>query len=602
MNSIPVRRAGFPANRTGIRAKCAGYRKVVMLAVAVFALLAGGVATASASNLDLVVMVDTSESMFPYFDDLMNYLVQDLLTQKLHKGDSFHLLSFSSVPETEIALDINSEDAAQRAFGRVLLLHALGRYTDLVAALQYLDKYVKELPESNPKQVMLITDGVNDPPPGGPNGTDPATVRAAIANVTESMRKSGWTFDILKVPPQPVSAEDAAKSFLTDIAQGLGVSIVPYPVSDKEHTTGRTTGFPNLTFPPSLGKVGNRFVAPFKIKNWKNEPIIITLASAQSDGVELLDKKVSVTIPALGEVPFAVALHLPLSYPKGDHNAAVQLIFNDDPRISPTAGTLTFSYTGKGGLPIPRNTLIYVLAIIIALAAIYLLIRAFLYMRKKLTEAPLTGIARGQAVAAALASGAADERSVKASSTASTRTGQRVATRVGIMASAAQRAPTPKRVSLMGTTTGAFPTQRVRPTVTSLRRALPRAEMQQASLPPLIEMRVSQQNHRIGFRNVHRLSTGASRTVGGGHSGYQIFFVAMPGSIAEIKLVDGTYVFTPLRAELFPSLSGPLQDCLGIEIPFVSPKGRELTLHFRQWVSPLDEINSLLRQARSTEG
>ena len=104
--------------------------------------------------------------MFPYFDDLINHLVQDLLTQKLHRGDSFHLLSFASVPETEIALDINSEEAAQRAFGRVLLLHALGRYTDLVAALQYLDKYVKELPESNPKQVMLITDGVNDPPPG----------------------------------------------------------------------------------------------------------------------------------------------------------------------------------------------------------------------------------------------------------------------------------------------------------------------------------------------------------------------------------------------------------------------------------------------------
>ena len=77
-------------------------------------------------------MVDTSESMFPYFDDLMNYLVQDLLADKLHRGDTFHLLSFASSPEVEIALEMNSEEAAQRAFGRILLLHALGRYTDLV--------------------------------------------------------------------------------------------------------------------------------------------------------------------------------------------------------------------------------------------------------------------------------------------------------------------------------------------------------------------------------------------------------------------------------------------------------------------------------------
>jgi hypothetical protein len=110
------------------------------------ALLTAGAQDVAAENMDLVVMVDTSESMFPFFDDLMNYLVQDLLTEKLHKGDTFHLLSFSSVPEVEISLEVNSEEAAQRAFGRILLLHALGRYTDLVSALQFLDKYVKELP------------------------------------------------------------------------------------------------------------------------------------------------------------------------------------------------------------------------------------------------------------------------------------------------------------------------------------------------------------------------------------------------------------------------------------------------------------------------
>ncbi len=66
--------------------------------------------------------------------------------------------------------------------------------------------------------------------------------------------------------------------------------------------------------------------------------------------------------------------------------------------------------------------------------------------------------------------------------------------------------------------------------------------------------------------------------------------------------MDGTYVFTPLRPEVFPGVSGPVEDCLGKDIPFVGPKGREMVLRFREWVSPLEEINRLMRQARSIDG
>jgi hypothetical protein len=123
--------------------------------------------------------------------------------------------------------------------------------------------------------------------------------------------------------------------------------------------------------------------------------------------------------------------------------------------------------------------------------------------------------------------------------------------------------------------------------------------MQQATLPPLIEMRVELQNHRVGFRNVHRIAPNASRSIGGRFSSYLVFLLPFPSAIAEIRNVAGAYVFTPLRAELFPALSGPVENCLGMEIPFLSPKGRQLRLHFRQWVSPLDEINALMRQTRS---
>ena len=96
------------------------------------------------------------------------------------------------------------------------------------------------------------------------------------------------------------------------------------------------------------------------------------------------------------------------------------------------------------------------------------------------------------------------------------------------------------------------------------------------------------------------VGTGAARSIGGRFSSFLVFLVPMPSGIAEIRNVDGRYVFTPLRAELFPGVSGPIEDCLGREIPFVNAKGRELTLHFREWISPLEEINRILRSARNT--
>jgi hypothetical protein len=36
-----------------------------------------------------------------------------------------------------------------------------------------------------------------------------------------------------------------------------------------------------------------------------------------------------------------------------------------------------------------------------------------------------------------------------------------------------------------------------------------------------------------------------------------------------------------------------------VDIPMVTAKGRNLTLRFREWISPLEEINALMRMSRS---
>ena len=156
---------------------------------------------------------------------------------------------------------------------------------------------------------------------------------------------------------------------------------------------GHDNGLPEPDLPPALGKVGNSFIAPFRVKNWKSEPIIVRLYSVQSDGTDLLDRKVvhhrrrecRSPLDVLSAFPF-----LPHGRPRRKRSA----VFDNDLRISPTtSGTLTFTYTGRGGLPLPGLTFLYVVYIIVALALLYGLVRLFLFIRKKMQEVPVTGFA-----------------------------------------------------------------------------------------------------------------------------------------------------------------------------------------------------------------
>ncbi len=556
-------------------------KKIALLVVSVAILLA---AHAEAANLDLVVMVDTSTSMFPSFDDLMKTLVQDLLTTKLHEGDSFHLLSFNSVPEEEISLPMGSQDAAEKVFGRILLLQPLGRYTDLVAALQFLYRYTRGLPETNQKSIILLTDGVHDPSPNSPNRGSPDQITMSIEEVARSIKKEGWDLHILKVPAEPVPGEEGLKSYLQTLSNALEIPVVPYNGNHRVQVTGEVTGFPSLIFPPALGKVGRRFSAPFRVKNFAKVPIIVRLVGVRSEGVELLENKVSLTVQPGREAALNVPIRLPPSLAKGDYSKSVTMVFEDDIRISPAEGTLVFFFTGGGGFSIPTFNFIYLLYFLLVAAPVFLLIRLFLFMRSKLHEAPLSGIRKT----------VSDQKESRPAHPypSLAQIADTHSPSLDIFPSAS---PNRKLIPLMEVS---FAGSRERPTVESLQKSLPEPALHPSGLPPMIEMRVSEQNSHVGFRNIHRIPQGGVRSVGGGFSSYQIFLVRVPYKIAEIRYADGKYTFIPIRANFFPALPGPISDCFGLEIPVSTPKGYFFTIRFREWISPLDEINALMRSIR----
>jgi hypothetical protein len=70
--------------------------------------------------------------------------------------------------------------------------------------------------------------------------------------------------------------------------------------------------------------------------------------------------------------------------------------------------------------------------------------------------------------------------------------------------------------------------------------------------------------------------------------------VNVPRKSAELHFDGEKLTFVPLRPELFPELQGPLEDCLGKDIPMISRSGYPLSLRFSLYERPADMINRLL--------
>jgi uncharacterized membrane protein len=551
-------------------------KKTACFAVLAFLLLFSGALYAQTANLDVVVMVDVSESMFPIFDDLVTYLLDDLVWQRLHPGDSFHLLSFASTAEVEISEPITAASNLTAIIERILLLKPLGHYTDLIAALEFLYAYVDSLPGTNDKLVLLLTDGIQDPPPGSVDRLSPRQSLLKVLDTTEKIKRKGWDVHILVMPrpgaapqgaigeagaqepvpggvqPQqgvagapgaqegaaaPAGAQAQAQEgaaaaegggserysgpvdLLEPIEDSLNAGIVTYEQVEKQDIASRLTGFPTIQFPGFLGRVSRRFKAPFAIVNSSSSVDSFKLVGITTDGSSILGRPLLVVVPPEQVVSFDVPIVLPRSVPGGRQELPIRLEFEgEDLRIAPLEGTLSFDLFVFTLPRIPADYLRYGLPALLAVAVIVVLV---LVIRRRLRDAAFARFFEG----------------------------------------------------------------------VSQRRA------GRGAVRPLI-LKVEGQNPNIGSRNIHAVPRRSSASVGGDGSTFLIYYLPVPRRIADIRNDGEHYVLIPRKLEHFVELDTPLQDCLGKEIRVLSTRGQTISLRFLEYVSPLEQINELMRSIR----
>ena len=105
-------------------------------------------------------------------------------------------------------------------------------------------------------------------------------------------------------------------------------------------------------------------------------------------------------------------------------------------------------------------------------------------------------------------------------------------------------------------------------------------------------------NHPFNFlaaaKNAQRLTRGHELTLGSGNSSFYLYFSKMlPGPIATIRFNGDRCSFIPHDFQYFPNLSAPLEDCINKKI-VISWGGETQTITFKEWLSPLEEINRIM--------
>ena len=657
-----------------------------VLAMAMPASAASAITEEGAAS-DVIVLLDVSQSVLPYFHDITDYVVSSVVKDFLRIGDSFHLLSFGEVTQVEINQKISGEEDARSILARLYLLYPLARNTDLIAACDYLYQYLADLPESRGKVVVIITDGVQNPSEKSANyGLDPAAVKTQLEAIASRIRSNGWPVYIIKVP---FSAERAAAESRTAggtaasgagaadaaavqanateataaLAEALNSTVTEYSPEDKDSVARTSLSLPAAEYPRDLGKKGLSFSFPLVIRNTGDSAINLELQHMLTDGTDILQKKSFLSLAPGKSGTMDVHVALSPDTPSGPTKLPIELYFADGLRVSPSHATLSFTLAPspfaklfRSGSTVILFVLVFLVGLGIVLAAVIFIVRkaprraaapVVAAVRESADEARERDEARKRGAAAAMATGTAARADIVAAAkagqkpaaaapaaTATTQVSSAAMAKAvqpqtapsaaasrqaaGLPAAAAPAsggaasAPALSATASSGQEKAPAPVLATKPVQSkeAVREAREkeRAERRHAAVvssqtggPRIvrpgsidIELRVEGQNPHIGRRNVHTLNAGSSASVGGGRSEFLVFLVPIPGRAAEIRYDGERCSFVPLRTELFPEISGAMDDCLGKDIVMVSKSGYRLVLRFAKYEAPANRINRLL--------
>lgn len=376
--------------------------KLIFLLVLIFAILSPAFAQ---DRVDLVILLDSSRSMFPYYEQVVDYVVSGALREYMRFGDAFHLISFSDNSQLELSQHLRTENDLRAVIARLYLLYPLGESTDIIAALKNTWQFVDNLPASSRKYIILISDGMHSPSASSPWASlDSTSVKAEIESSARKFTEHGWTLRIVRVPFDHdgvnglYSEGDAhpgapgSGDYLDNIASAAGVSTSYFDPADAGSALDSAIALPRISAPQSIGKTDYAFTLPLIIENRSDETLHLELVSLfLDDGSDVLRKKVFSDIPAGKSVRLKAPVLLPEKMEEGEQILIFEPGFADGMRVSP-ARVETELFLKKSLFSIFfRNTariIVFAALLVLAIGIIILLALIIRSVQKK-SEQPI---------------------------------------------------------------------------------------------------------------------------------------------------------------------------------------------------------------------
>ena len=189
---------------------------LILIVVVVFLFISPSQTDASPAgqqNVDMVILLDTSASVFPIYNDLLNYIIRDIISDHLRFGDTLHLISFDMNPSFIFSREINNKADIEFLVNKLFSLYPFGIYTDIISALKHLREYISRIPNNNQiREIVILTDGIHNPPYGAPYQSiiDPVTRVNILQSEIEELRKIGWKTTIVRLPNAPGETSEAS--------------------------------------------------------------------------------------------------------------------------------------------------------------------------------------------------------------------------------------------------------------------------------------------------------------------------------------------------------------------------------------------------------
>jgi hypothetical protein len=375
---------------------------------------------AGQEKVDLVVLLDSSKSMFTYYNDVIDYVLSGTVREYMRFGDTFHLITFADSTTVEMTQALRTEQDLRSVIARLYLLYPLGRNTDLVTALRNVQEYVSGLPASSSKYIILITDGMHSPAPGTPYADmDTAGVSKEISEAASRIKANGWILKIVRIPfdgtgtgtdaggivtvvpggpagsaggPEATPTSPGSGDYLDELAKAGGADITTFDPANGEASKIETVGLPRISIPPDLGEQGYSFTITAELHNTTTKDIDLKLvALLLPDGTDILAGKPGLKLGPGTSGSLPIKVRLPGIMDPGAHVLSMEPRFAGGARVNPAR--LNAKVVLKRGILEKitgnRTWLAAIIVLIILIAGSVVLIVRYIRRAHRKTEQPI---------------------------------------------------------------------------------------------------------------------------------------------------------------------------------------------------------------------